>query len=105
MGKVQGIDHFVHPIRELADGISPNADVVLLTSNGAGDPDTSVRQNLPESQSTLEAFVRRGGVLVIDAGDNDSLGGYAAPGAVGTPALVSMRSNTSRAGSAACAKR
>jgi hypothetical protein len=88
MGKVQGIDHFVHQMSELADGISPNADVVLLTSNGVGDEATRIRQNAPAAQANLEAFVRTGGVLIVDMGDNDGGGGYLAPGSIGTPDLV-----------------
>ena len=88
MGKVQGIDHFVHPMSELADGISPNADVVLLTSNGVGDAVTRQRQNQPAAQANLEAFVRAGGVLIVDMGDNDAEGGYLAPGSIGTPTLT-----------------
>ena len=88
LGKVPGIDHFVHPVTELADGIDPNSDVVLITSNSWGDRATSAAQNHPAAQANLSSFVRNGGVAVIDMGDNDYDGGFMAPGAVGTPALV-----------------
>jgi hypothetical protein len=88
LGKVPGIDYFVHPLRELADGISPNADVVLLTSNGWGQASTRDDQNAPAAQTNLGAFVQSGGVLIVDMGDNDAAGGFEAPGAIGTPDLV-----------------
>jgi hypothetical protein len=88
LGKVQGVDHFVHPVAELADGISPNTDVVLITSNSWGQESTRIDQNDPSAQANLAGFVRRGGVAIVDMGDNDYYGGFMAPGAVGTPDLV-----------------
>ena len=88
LGKVLGTDHFIHPMAELADGISPNADVVLITSNSWGDVATRSAQNEPAAQANLAAFVRAGGVVIVDMGDNDYGGGYMAPGSVGTPDLV-----------------
>jgi hypothetical protein len=88
LGKVQGFDHFVHPVAELADGISPATDVLLLTSNSWGQASTRLAQNHPTAQSNLAAFVRRGGVAIVDMGDNDHGGGFMAPGAVGTPHLI-----------------
>ena len=88
LGKVQGVDHFVHPVAELADGISPATDVLLLTSNSWGQVSTRLAQNHPSAQSNLAAFVRRGGVAIVDMGDNDYGGGFMAPGAFGTPHLV-----------------
>jgi len=87
-GKVSGIDWFVHPVSELADGISPNADVVLITSNSFGEPGARDEQNAPAAQANLAAFVAGGGVLIVDMGDNLWDGGFRAPGAVGTPDLV-----------------
>ncbi len=88
LGKVLGVDWFVHPVSELADGISPNADVVLITSNSFGQPSTRDEHNAPAAQANLAAFVARGGVLIIEMGDNLRDGGFRAPGAVGTPDLV-----------------
>ena len=88
LGKVQGIDHFVHSVAELADGISPQTDVVLITSNSWGQESTRRAQNHPQAQMNLDAFVRRGGVAIVDMGDNDYAGGFMAPGAFGTPDLV-----------------
>jgi hypothetical protein len=88
LGKVSGVDWFVHTVSELADGISPNADVVLITSNSFGDPNTRDAQNDPAAQANLAAFVAGGGVLIVDMGDNLSDGGFRVPGAVGTPDLV-----------------
>ena len=88
LGKVLGTDHFIHPVAELADGISPNANVVLITSNSWGDAATRAAQNEPAAQANLAAFARSGGVVIVDMGDNDYGGGFVAPGAVGTPDLV-----------------
>jgi len=88
LGKVLGADHFVHPVSELADGISPDTDVVLITSNGFGVRETSLAQSHPVAQANLEAFVRRGGVAIVDMGDNDREGGFTAPGASGTPDMI-----------------
>ena len=88
LGKVLGTDHFIHPVAELADGISPNADVVLITSNSWGVAATRIAQNEPAAQANLAAFARSGGVVIVDMGDNDHAGGFMAPGAVGTPDLV-----------------
>ena len=88
LGKIVGVDHFVHPVAELADGISHDTEVVLITSNGWGDPATSAAQSHPSAQANLEAFVRRGGVAIVDMGDNDYDGGFRAPGTYGTPHLI-----------------
>jgi hypothetical protein len=88
LGKVQGSDLFIHPLSDLALGIPAGTAVVLISSNGQGDPSASVTQNSRAAQRSLAAFVRRGGVLIVDMGDNDSTGGYMAPGATGTPDLV-----------------
>jgi hypothetical protein len=103
LGKTPGVDYFVHPVSELADGISPNADVVLLTSNSWGQLTTRNDENAPAAQANLAAFVGSGGVLIVDMGDNDDTGGFLAPGAVGTPALVfpDEESDATLAGAAA----
>jgi hypothetical protein len=88
LGKIPGVDYFIHPMSELVDGISPDTDVVLLPSNGWGLESSRLAQNDPSAQANLASFVSRGGVLIIDMGDNDSVGGYHAPGAIGTPALT-----------------
>jgi hypothetical protein len=53
-----------------------------------GVPETSLAQSHPSAQANLEAFVRRGGVAIVDMGDNDRDGGFRAPGASGTPDLI-----------------
>jgi hypothetical protein len=88
LGKIPGVDYYVHPVSELADGISPDADVVLITSNSWGEASTRNDENAPAAQANLAAFVASGGVLIVDMGDNDWDGGFIAPGAVGAPTLV-----------------
>jgi hypothetical protein len=88
LGKVQGIDYFIHPLSDLAAGIPAGTGVVLITSNGFGLASAAVNQNHPAALANLEAFVRAGGILVVDMGDNLSPGGFLAPGSVGTPDLI-----------------
>jgi len=88
LGKTVGQNYFIHPLVELADGIPPGTSVVLLPSNGVGSATATARQNGAAAQAALEAFVRQGGVLIVDMGDNDRQGGYRAPGSAGTPAYV-----------------
>ncbi len=88
LGKIPGVDYFIHPLTDLAAGIPANTAVVLITSNGFGVPGAAVHENDPAALANLESFVRHGGILVVDMGDNLSPGGFRAPGAVGTPDLI-----------------
>jgi hypothetical protein len=88
LGKVEGSDLFIHPLSALALGIPAGTKLVLISSNGFGDPSASATQNSSAAQSSLEAFVRGGGNLIVDMGDNDGSGGYKAPGATGTPDYI-----------------
>ena len=86
LGKVLGQDYFVHPLADLSEPIPEGTAVVLLTSNGYGLESAVAAQNAAAAQASLDAFVRAGGVLIVDMGDNVTDGGFMAPGAVGTPA-------------------
>ena len=88
MGKVPGVDYFLHPLADLAAGIPGDTSVILLPSNGVGNPTATSRQNGPLAQANLAAFLDDGGTVIVDMGDNDGGGGYRAPGASGTPNLV-----------------
>jgi hypothetical protein len=88
LGKVRGFDLFIHPLRALALGIPAGTKLVLISSNGEGVSSASTTQNSSAAQRSLEAFVRRGGNLIVDMGDNDPSGGYFAPGATGTPDYI-----------------
>jgi hypothetical protein len=85
IGKVLGVDWFVHPVAACQGGIPAGTAVVLFTSNGVGLSSSTAAQNHPACQAALAAFLESGGVLVVDMGDNDPVGGYRAPGAPGTP--------------------
>jgi hypothetical protein len=88
LGKVLGVDYFIHPLSDLASGIPAGTAVVLITSNGFGNPSATTKQNAPAAQAALIAFVDSGGVLIVDMGDNEGSGGYKAPGSAGTPTLI-----------------
>jgi len=88
LGFVPGLDYFIHPLADLANPIPTGTTVVFLSSNGQGLPGAVVAQNAPAAQANMEAFVRAGGVLIIDMGDNVADGGFLAPGSTGTPDLV-----------------
>jgi hypothetical protein len=88
LGKVLGVDYFIHPLSDLASGIPEGTTVVLITSNGFGLPGATAKQNAPAAQAALIAFVDSGGVLIVDMGDNEGSGGYKAPGSAGTPTLI-----------------
>jgi hypothetical protein len=88
LGKVLGVDYFVHPLSDLSSGIPPGTAVVLITSNGFGIPSVTARQNAPASQASLIAFLEDGGVLIVDMGDNDGSGSFKAPGSVGSSSLI-----------------
>lgn len=88
IGKVPGVDYFIHPMSALLNPIPAGTKVVLITSNSYGYPSTRDTQNNPVAQANLDAFVKGGGILIVDMGDNDYGGGYLAPGSIGTPSLV-----------------
>jgi hypothetical protein len=87
LGKILGVDYFIHPVSDLSAGIPADTAVVLITSNSFGSPETAAAQNDPTAQANLDAFVQAGGTLIVDMGDNLDPGGFIAPGAVGTPDL------------------
>ena len=88
LGKILGTDYFIHPMSDLTVGIPRNTAVVLIPSNSNGSAVTAAQENDPNAQSNLKAFVRAGGVLIIDMVDNLLSGGYIAPCAEGTPDLI-----------------
>jgi hypothetical protein len=85
LGRMAGDTYYVHPLSELVNPIPAAAAVVILPSNGQGLAAATQTQNDPVAQASLGDFVRAGGVLVVDMGDNDTEGSYMAPGAVGSP--------------------
>ncbi len=88
IGKVLGEDYFLHPIASAQGSIPDDTAVVLFPSNGKGLGSATAAQNNPNLQANLETFLARGGALIVSMGDNDSSGGYRAPGAIGTPSAV-----------------
>lgn len=88
LGFVPGVDYFIHPLADLSSPIPAGTTVVFLSSNGFGLPGAVVAQNAPAAQANMEAFVRAGGVLIIDMGDNVVDGGFLAPGSTGTPEYI-----------------
>lgn len=88
LGKILGVDYFIHPILDMALGIPKDTKVVLISSNSAGNKAAAEEQNLPKVQKSLEDFVRNGGVLIVDMADNLQNGGYIAPNSCGTPDLI-----------------
>lgn len=88
LGKVLGVDYFIHPLKDLAIGIPKDTKVILISSNSSGRKISAEEENLPLAQSNLECFVRCGGVLIVDMADNLSDGGYIAPGSHGTPDYI-----------------
>ncbi len=88
IGKVLGVDYFIHPMSALLNPIPAGTKVVLITSNSYGWSSTRNTQNSPVAQANLDAFVRAGGILIVDMGDNDYGGGFLAPGSTGTPNMV-----------------
>ncbi len=85
LGQVPGMDYFIHPLADLQDGIPPRTTLVIITSNSEGEAEQAARQNHPAAQAALAGFLRRGGRLIVDMGDNLADGGFIAPGATGTP--------------------
>lgn len=88
LGRVLGTDYFIHPLADLFNPIPAHTAVVLLSSNGVGLLTAVNAQNAPAAQANLEAFVKAGGVLIVDMGDNVTNGGYLAPGSSGTPDYI-----------------
>lgn len=89
IGKVLGVDYFIHPMSDLALGIPAGTAVILLSSNSTGDMVlTAAEENDPAAQANLAAFLLSGGVLIADMGDNLAAGGYIVPGSTGTPDLI-----------------
>ena len=86
LGKVIGTDYFIHPTSDLLGGIPANTDVVIITSTGFGPLLPNV--NSAAGQANLDAFVKAGGVLIVDMGDNDQVRSYMAPGSTGSATLV-----------------
>ncbi|MEG0371051.1 MAG: hypothetical protein RR645_02025 [Clostridium sp.] len=84
LGKMVGVDYFIHPMTDLALGIPSNTNVILISSNSNGHAATAAQQNDPIAQANLSAFVKAGGVLIVDMGSNLIGGGYIAPGSSGT---------------------
>jgi hypothetical protein len=85
IGKVLGEDYFIHPLIDLQAGIPPGTRLVIITSNSKGEAQQRDRQNHPAAQAALADFLRGGGHLIVDMGDNLINGGFIAPGATGTP--------------------
>lgn len=85
LGKVLGVDYFIHPMSDLAGGIPSNTNVILISSNSEGDLSTALQQNDPAAQANLEEFTQKGGVLIVDMGSNLVGAGFIAPGSTGTP--------------------
>jgi hypothetical protein len=85
LGKVKGVDFYVHPMASLASGIPAGTRAVVITANSAGSAATSIAQRSDESQQKLVEFLRTGGTVLIDLADNEAAEGYRAPGASGTP--------------------
>jgi hypothetical protein len=88
LGKTKGMDWFIHPVSDCKNGIPAGTKVVVFTSNSYGESSTTAAQNDPACQESLNNFLKGGGVLIVDMGDNDFSGGFIAPGANGTPDLV-----------------
>lgn len=88
LGKVLGVDYFIHPIIDLAIGIPKDTKVILIASNSQGSKVAADEENLHVVQRNLDCFVQAGGVLVVDMADNLRDGGYYAPGSCGTPDLI-----------------
>ncbi len=84
IGKVLGQDYFVHPVSDCASGIPADTAVVLFPSNGHGFRATRIHQNSANCQKALESFLERGGVVIVDMGDNDDDGGFQVPGFLGS---------------------
>lgn len=95
LGKVLGVDYFIHPINDLLLGVPENTKVVLIPSNSEGSAVAAKEENDKLVQQNLECFVRCGGVLIVDMADNLVNGGYFAPGSSGTPTLVFPDENAS----------
>ncbi len=88
IGKIPGFDSFVHPMSDLWFGVPDDTDVVFLASSAGAEPDQIDQQSSPLAQASLDAFVRRGGTLVVGLADNLPDVGYAVPGASGTPSYL-----------------
>jgi len=81
LGKIVGVDYFIHPTSDLVNPIPSDTDVVIITSDGNGVGVGSV--NDAASQNNLDEFVQAGGVLIVDMADNNFDGGFMAPGSIG----------------------
>jgi len=88
IGKIPGFDSFVHPMSDLWFGVPDDTDVVFLASSAGAEPDQIDQQSSPLAQASLDAFVRRGGTLIVGLADNLPDVGYAVPGASGTPSYL-----------------
>lgn len=88
LGKVLGVDYFIHPITDLFKGVPEKTTVVLISSNSAGNTQAAAEESNEIVQRNLECYVRHGGILIVDMADNLTNGGYLAPGCYGTPDLI-----------------
>lgn len=88
MGKSLGADWFTPRVADCKNGVSPETDVLVFTSNSYGDYSTRNAQNSAECQASLTEYLGGGDTLIVDMGDNDPGGGFKAPGATGTPTNV-----------------
>ncbi|HET6360586.1 MAG TPA: hypothetical protein VFH11_00850 [Gemmatimonadota bacterium] len=61
--------YVVHPTSQLAVGISPETDIVIIPTNSSGSPATAANVNASQAQANLLAFVETGGVLVMHDAD------------------------------------
>ncbi|SHJ11192.1 hypothetical protein SAMN02745163_01329 [Clostridium cavendishii DSM 21758] len=88
LGKVLGVDYFIHPISDLINEVPLDTTVVLISSNSIGSEAAATEENNAIVQRNLYCFVNRGGVLIVDMADNLKNGGYTAPGSYGTPDYI-----------------
>ena len=89
IGLMFGTQYIVRPVSDLLNGVPAGTKVVLMTPN-VGNSFLATQQNSSAIQGQLVAFLRTGGVVMIDMADNLSAAGlgYRAPGTVGTPDYV-----------------
>jgi hypothetical protein len=88
LGLERDADYFVQPMKDLQNPIPRNTSVVIISSNSSGSTKAADQESDPVAQKHLSRFVHRGGVLIVDLADNLEEGGYAVPGAKGTPDAI-----------------
>ena len=82
----RGIDYWVRPMADLAQGIPAGARVVIfpsVASGGAAGEGQATTQASPASQTAIDTFVRAGG-WVLGHMANNTTAGYTFPGLTGT---------------------